>query len=378
MYETICTNCKRFSASVTNNLLKPQQQIGDAANRDSSAQTMHVLRCITRLLCPLIVTVCVLVVASVAAFGQNYFGLGVAGPQNYAVVNLGGSFQFNSNSTSSGNTITGQGNVAIVSGSSANVSGGFGNITSSTGTLYLGPGLSSSNFRQATFAGGVVTGVASLSSPGTVLSAAINAASTLKALKADQTFSGVYGTTTITATHSGQNVIQVNGSVTGSLTVSQGTYTNVTFVVNVTGNVIVGNNGGIFVASGMSPLSVIYNIRGNFGFVATGNPGIENTDGSIGPAATNGPAPDEGIILCATSANQSIDLDSTQLYGALIGYNVAIVNGGRLNNPTPEPAVPVFLASILTATIIGRRKHRGKRGRGCNSYLPGNWFTHLL
>jgi hypothetical protein len=290
-----------------------------------------------------IVAIISLLLTGTTSYAQNLFGLLDAGPQNFAVLNLGGNFQFNSDNTSQFQTITGLGNVGLMSGSSSSISGGSN--TTSTGALYLGPGLSDPATGHAVFSGGVITSgtlASELSASGIIYNDAINAANNLRSLTADQKLSTTPAT--ITATHSGQNVIQLSGDINNSLTLNPGSFSNVTFVVNVLGKIQLSGGNGLLTTGGLLDQNVIYNVTGN---VATSGGGTGQTS--------------HGIILAPQS---SIAWDAVQLNGQLIGQSVAVVSGGRVNNTyhsaaqTPEPGSTALMIGLTITGAVMVRKRR--------------------
>jgi hypothetical protein len=275
-----------------------------------------------------------------AAHAQNFFGLGVAGPQSFAVLNLAGNFQFNSDGTSALMTITGQnGNVGLESGSSTSISGG--SQTTCIGALYLGTGLSDPG--GANFMGGVILNDARLGTSGSAVTAATTAATTLAALAPDQTITLTNSPTTISATHAGQNVIKISNNITNNVTLSPGAFSNVSFVVNVAGKIQLSGGNGLLTSGIITDQSIIYNVVGTV-----------STSGG-GAAVTS-----HGIIL---APNSTIQWDAVQLNGELIGKAVAVVSGGRVNNNyvsanTPEPGSIALLTGLAlsAAPFLYRRR----------------------
>jgi hypothetical protein len=265
-----------------------------------------------------------------------------AGPSDFAVINLGGSFQLNSDSGSAYKTITGNGNVGLVSGSTASISGA---TTYSSGTLYVS-NASGPNLAGATFADGIVTSDPRLDANGSVVTAAKNAASTFNGMKADQTFGSITGTTTISATQDGVNVIdltRVNLSSGQSLTLNANGHSNVEFVVNV-GHDIQLSGGGLLISGGISDMDVVYNVAGK----------IQSSGGGI--------TTDYGILL---DSGQDVAWDGVQLNGEIIGSNVSVVSGGRVYDDfaakgggggTPEPGTLSLLASAGAASLLFVRR----------------------
>ncbi|MEP6755532.1 MAG: hypothetical protein ABJA67_08535 [Chthonomonadales bacterium] len=297
-------------------------------------------------------------VGALAAFGltalaaaprseAQFFGLVAAGPANFAVVNLGGNFQFNADNNSQFITVTGlKGNVGLMSGSSLSISG-YPKTTAS-GELDLGPGLSYTNNTGAGFAGGVVTNVSGLSAGGAVQTNATATATALAALAADQTYASISSFTTLNATHSGQNVIKITGDISNTLDLNPGAFSNVTFVIDVGGKIQLAGGQGLVNLGGLSSLSTIYNVTG----------GVTISGG--GTAITS-----QGIILAPNSA---IAWDAAPLDGELIGKSVALVSGGRVNNPfvtqasVPEPgAVAMFVGTgVIGMMGLTMRKRSNK------------------
>jgi hypothetical protein len=100
-----------------------------------------------------------------------------------------------------------------------------------------------------------------------------SAAQEAAALTATQTFGGINQATTVTGT-SGVNVIQVNGDVRASLTLS-GTASSV-FVVNVTGKLKLSGNSVLGMAGGVTADHVLYNFVGNGGTLETDSTNVVN------------------------------------------------------------------------------------------------------
>jgi len=167
--------------------------------------------------------------------------LGVAGPNNYAILGL-----------NSGVTITLNGPGQTV----GNV-GGFGDVALNsstppaiTGNLYLGSAgttAGSAGNLAAQVSGSIIQTAASNTQLVNAAAAATSAANTFKTMAADQTINtDITSSTTLTATHSGFYVINLNGNITlgnnDKLTLSEAVGVNAQFILNVNGNITL--NGG--------------------------------------------------------------------------------------------------------------------------------------
>jgi hypothetical protein len=96
---------------------------------------------------------------------------------------------------------------------------------------------------------------------------ALAASAQAAALKATQTLGTVRRATTITG-NGGLNVIDINGSIRASLTLSGGA--NDVFVVNVTGNLSLSGSAALGLAGGVTANHVLYNFIGRHGQISTG------------------------------------------------------------------------------------------------------------
>jgi len=162
-----------------------------------------------------------------------------------------------------------QANLGINSGGSLNASGGTvpGTFYNFTGNTTSGSGLAS--------VGSTVSNAAGNSTLTQAANSAISASTSLAGLTANQTFGTLSGTTTITATVPGQNVIALTGinMANGTTLFLSGSATQ-SFVINVTGggNLSIEN---VTLIGGLTPANVIFNVL-NSGVVLDNNPDTIN------------------------------------------------------------------------------------------------------
>jgi hypothetical protein len=247
--------------------------------------------------------------------------LSIGSAGNFAVLGLSG-------------TIMGNGSSATVNGSEGVSQGGF---------LISLP--------KATVSGGVVESAAgevfNLSGKGvsptvnpTLLNQAdadaASASSQAKALAPTQSFGSITKATTVVG-NGGLNVININGSISSSLTLSGGA--NDVFVVNVTGSMSLGRGAVLGLVGGVTANHVLYNFVGGGGSVVTSNGSVVN-----------------GTLL---GTGYSFDLAGT-LNGEVIGGGAVLVleSGWTVNQASfvmPAPAGP----SSLSGFVRDIGKHTG-------------------
>jgi hypothetical protein len=102
---------------------------------------------------------------------------------------------------------------------------------------------------------------------------AANMAAQAKGLAATQTFGSIGSATTVIG-NGGLNVIDINGNITASLTLSGGA--NDTFVVNVSGTVNFTAGANLGLAGGLTADHVLYNFTGSGGTIATASGSVLN------------------------------------------------------------------------------------------------------
>jgi hypothetical protein len=152
------------------------------------------------------------------------------------------------------------GNVAVASGATVT------NQAPSTvkGNVYVDAG--------GSFGGpGKVTGTVfpNQSQVATARTAALSASSQAAALSPNFTYGNITSNTTVTGV-SGLNVVDVNGNINlsnASLTLSG--LSDAFFVVNVSGSITLGGNGGIVVGGSVSPSHLIINMTGSGNLINT-------------------------------------------------------------------------------------------------------------
>ncbi|WP_165220715.1 ice-binding family protein [Aquisphaera insulae] len=172
-------------------------------------------------------------------------------------------------------------------------------------------------------------------------SAALNASTQYACLPAGQTFGSIVQATTV-AGRGGVNVVNVNGNISSSLTLS-GTSADI-FIVNVSGNLTLTGGSGLKLAGGVTPNHVVYNFTASRSTLTIVSPGV--TAGTL-------LAPHGQVILTGTCN------------GAVIagGSSVSLLPGARVNEvdfeiPTVTPAATTTstvaaAASKPTANLDG-------------------------
>jgi hypothetical protein len=236
------------------------------------------------------------------------FGLGPAGPGNFSVLETGtGQVSFTGNAGITAGSNRAAANLGIASGGSLNQGG---NPTVIAGTYYRFSTNTPDNTNNTfTVVGGTNTTSDSLLS--SAAAAASSASLSLSGLTPSQTFPNPSNTNlTINATVAGRNVISfvgganLNGDV---LTLNANGQANVSFVINVSGNLTMGAVNLI----GVSPANVIFNVNG------TGNNiSLQN----------NPPAPGfNGIFM---DIGGTVSTSAGTLNGEIIsGGNISLNNG---------------------------------------------------
>lgn len=281
--------------------------------------------------------------------------LGVAGPNNYAILGL-----------NSGVTITLNGPGQTV----GNV-GGFGDVALNsstppaiTGNLFLGTAgttAGSAGNLSAQVSGSIIQTAASNTQLVNAAAAATSAANTFKTMAADQTIStSITSTTTLTATHSGFYVVNLNGNITlgntDKLILSEAAGVNAQFVLNVNGNITLngGNNfsgGDIVLGGGLTLNNVLINVTST-----TGGDNVTSSGGSSpDPAHPGNTLPNayiQGILL---DVGGGIHLSPGQVYGEIIGggNEINLVSGSQVNSQTAAPLPSTALSGTALLGVVG-------------------------
>jgi len=286
--------------------------------------------------------VLVVVLASAAcAHADDPFGLGDAGVQNFAVLNL--SNQFTLNGTFGAGVVNG--NVGVSS-----AGGGSYDLTSPAtinGQLITNSGVTGTN-TAVPITGGTTVNNTLIN---TAVTDAHTASITNAGLTPTTTVAGgqITGDTTITG-HAGQNVLNVTGVNTNHNTITLNAPAGSTFVINDSGNFVLKHT-QIDLTGGLTANDVLFNITDSSGQVLLqGYP----TDSSL-----------NGILLADGNA---VNVDPTTVNGEVIGNQINLSNGAQVNDPytgggtsvVPEPSsvVPLILGIALLGMMVVARKQR--------------------
>jgi len=282
----------------------------------------------------------IVVLASVAsANADDPFGLGDAGVQNFAVLNLSDQFILNGN----GGAVNG--NVGVSS-----ADGGSYNITSPAninGQLITNSGVT------GTSAGVPITGGTSVNN--TLINSAVTNAHTASVtnggLAATTSVAGgqITGDTTITG-HAGQNVVNLTNVNTNGNKITLNAPAGSTFVINDSGDFVLKHT-QIDLTGGLTANDVLYNITD-----ASGN--VFLTGGGVNDTQLN------GILL---ADGNDVHLAPITLNGEVIGNQINLSSGTQVNDPytvrapvVPEPSsvVPMVMGIALLGMIVVARKQQ--------------------
>lgn len=349
-------------------------------------------------LIPLVVAASILLTSPAARAGFVDTTLGAAGPGNFAIFTLGGTNLSNTDATlngpgqTTGNVgIASAGNIALNSSTPPAIVGNLylGNTSTTSGSASpLSSQVSGSIFtNQDSFLGtGSSTGFwtgGTTNATGAV-AAALNAAKTFAALTPNSTIASVgSGTTTLTstATGTGTYVVDVTGNITlgnnDNLILSGAAGTQ--FVLNVAGNISLngGNNfsgGDIKLAGGLTAADVVINVTstssGDNVTAAGGSSTAMPGDLGYNPANPTNTLPNayiQGILLDVAGG---VGFSPGAVYGEIIGggNEVRLVSGSQVNGVTPSPpAVPepstiaLGLTGVFGFGLASLRRFRRQR-----------------
>ena len=290
------------------------------------------------------------------AYGDSIVAeLGAAGPGNYAILGLNGtSVTLNGPGQTTGNVgVTSPGNIALNSSSPPAI----------TGNLYLGNTATTSG--SASPLSSQVSGTIFTNQNATLATAATaaaNAETFFNGLAVDQTIASVgSGNTTLTATHSGFYVVDVTGNIAlgnnDNLILSSGGISGVQFILNVGGDITLngGNNfsgGEIKFAGGLTQNDVLVNLT-----KTTNNDNFTSSGGSSpDPANPGNTLPNAYINGIVLDLNGGIHLSPGQVRGEIIGggNEINLVSGSQVNALTPTATtVPLPAPVIAGGVLIG-------------------------
>ena len=322
--------------------------------------------------------------------------LGAAGPSHYAIFALGGvnlnmtDATLNGPGQTMGNVgIASSGNIALNSstppaiignlylGNSSTTNGSAGNLAAQvSGTIFTNQdavlGTGSVPTPPGFWGGGTVTASGAVAQ-------ALNAAKFFNSLTPDLTLSSITSTTTLTTTSS--------------------THTSGYYVVNVTGNINLGNNQilNLVQGSGVSGVQFVLNVAGNISLNGGNNfsggeirvSGLNNTDVVINVTSTSsgdnvtasgGSSPDpshpgntlpnayiQGILLDVAGG---IGFSPGMVFGEIIGggNEIRLVSGSQVNgssSQTPTAPEPSSMAMVLVigGLAISRYAWRHRRSK---------------
>jgi hypothetical protein len=345
----------------------------------------------TSLLVPILAAAGTLLVSPTARAGYITDQLGAAGPGNFAIFALGGTNlsstagTLNGPGQTTGNVgVASAGNIALnsstppaiignlylgntvtTSGSSSPVSGQVSGTIFTNQDGFLGTG-SSTGF----WTGGNTTATGAVSD-------ALNAAKTFAGLSANQTVSNITSNTTLTAGTLGPNntwVVNVTGNINlGNnevLTLSGAAGTQ--FILNVAGTITLngGNNfsgGEIRLAGGLTAADVVINVTstssGDNVTTSGGSSPDPNNPGNTLPNASI-----QGILLDVAGG---IGMAPGAVYGEIIGggNEIRLVSGSEVQGAqgaqvsgVPEPSTLVLaLTGVAGIGLAGLRRVRQRR-----------------
>ena len=285
--------------------------------------------------------------------------LGAAGPDNWAVLTLGGSLVADTfAATGPGTTV---GNVGATSTTQVKLSGSAG--PSIQGNLYLGD--TSTVDHPALVSGTIFTNQDAVLNP--AAAAAFSARTTFNGMADTFSLAGganadITGNTTLTATLNGANVthlsdIDLNHTV---LTLNGAGLADAQFVINFSGSInLHGDDAGgkILLTGGLTTHDVIFNYVG-----AAGGTAIVSSGGS----SNNIPnAIFSGVYLVT---NSDVNLAPGEIDGEVIGgaagYKITFASGSQAINPPTPPSVPVpaaLPAGLAGLAALGVRRWRKNR-----------------
>jgi hypothetical protein len=260
---------------------------------------------------------------------------------------------------------TGTLNISINAGGPTNgVTGNVGvngsGTLALTGTTFVhGNVILGTGAKVTTSGSGTVTGTTT-TDQATLTQAASDANAAAAAAKALASSGGGVGVTSITSggnlTPGVYNLTTLNLGNNQQLNLAAGG----SYVFNISGGLVLHGPDGIFLASGLSPSDVLFNITGNtdVAFSGGGNGAVLN-----------------GIIL---APNSKVNLSPGLVNGEIIsGQNISIVSGADVMGVVPEPSTNALL--ILGAVAAGfallRRRmmialpHMGTTGKNMKGKL---------
>ena len=249
--------------------------------------------------------------------------LGTAGPGNFTVLEIGtGTLNISINAGGPANGV--QGNVGVNGSGTLALTG----TTFIHGNVILGTGAKVTTSGAGTVTGSTTTDQATLTQAASDANAAATAAAALPAS------GGGVGVTSITSggnlTPGVYNLSTLNLGNNQQLNLAAGG----SYVFNISGGLVLHGPDGIFLASGLSPSDVLFNITGNtdVAFSGGGNGAVLN-----------------GIIL---APNSKVNLSPGLVNGEIIsGQNISIVSGADVMGVVPEPSTNALL--ILGAVAAG-------------------------
>jgi len=306
------------------------------------------------------ITILMLVMFCSCSALADDFGLGPAGPGNFTVLETGNTpnseVQFSGNAGITGGSAPAAANLGIASGGRLNA-GGNPNVVA--GTYYR----FSTNTNDTTNGNFTAVGGTNTTSDSLLSSAAASASAAslnLAGSAANQTFPNPSNTNlTINATVAGRNVISFVGGANlnnNVLTLNANGQANVSFVINVSGNLTMGAVNLI----GVSPANVIFNVTG------TGNNiSLQN----------NPPAPGFNGIFMDIGGNVSTATGT--LNGEIIsGVNIQLNNGfdAQAIETVPESSTVAYFTfgplSLVAVMLLHRRFSRRKQAVVGRSHDP--------
>jgi len=250
---------------------------------------------------------------------------------------LGAAAQFGvlalQNTDINSNQVTVAGNVGVSQG------GGFQNQAHSSVTGNVVEFAAGDYTGQGTVGGGLLVNPALLASAdANALSASAQAA----ALAPTQSFGSITKATTVVG-NGGLNVININGDIKASLTLSGGP--NDVFIINVTGSLKFNQNSVLGLAGGATANHVLYNFTGASGDINTGDNNVLN-----------------GTLL---APRYNVNLDGV-LNGELIagGKTINLLPGLRVNAIPFATATPQAADAALTGMVFLDLNTNGVRDPG--------------
>jgi hypothetical protein len=264
-------------------------------------------------------------------------GLGVAGPGNFALLEIGSGANVSGAAAPPSGYING--NVGIASGSSITTSAGNFPIK---GSVELGTTASADSATAANATGGIVQNAASQ----TLLAQAVHDAQAASAAAAALAASGGgVGVSSITSggtlTPGVYDLSSLNLPNNAVLTLSAGGY----YVFNISGTLAL-HSSQILAANGLSVGEILFNVTGTQGVAFSG--GL-NSESIL-----------DGIIL---APNASVSITPGYVDGEIIsGKNINIASGGSVNNniTVPDGGSTAMLLGLACGLVgIAQRKIRG-------------------